>query len=220
MNLREFLEYRKDCPCCGNPLTTSFHSQRKQKIRYEDGRFIILFDLADIGHNRADYKVGYSIGLEDNSFQAEFYTYNQIRFDDETPLFLILKFQRLEKNLGTHKIYRHCITCDRYHYESNIIEIDYKKCSIGDLTVNVEFCFMILSIDEGFKVYKVLNLYSMGTTSINYGKVLINNIIYETDPKLIKLRDYLMPEFIQTGIIPFTTHDDTVNRVAKLITFS
>lgn len=214
MKLREFFEYRKECPICQTLLVTSFHSQRKQKTRYEDGRYLALFDLNALKKGSPNYKVGYSFGLEDNSWYVEFYTKDELRFHNETQLHLMDKFKALDANLKNYKIYKHCTKCKRYNYSTEYFKLDYKNASIGDISVNTEFIVMLQPIaDDTYKVYKMLNYYNTNKTWLNYGK-------YSTDNMVIDDRTMELPNMIQTGMIPFTSHDETMQRVSKLITFS
>lgn len=213
MNLQEFLNYKKECPICSSLLVTAFHSSKRQKHRYEDDRFLVLFDLNSIKKGQTTYKVGYSFGLKDNSFHIEFYTKDEIRFENETPLFLIDRFKLLDKNLTrSYKIYKHCGICNRYNYSSNEFVLNYKSCSTGDLSVHKEYAVMCRDTDNGCKVYKMLNYYSSNETWLNYGKSRSS-----LDCDNVSL-DF--PGMIKTGIIPFTTHDETIERLKLLITFS
>lgn len=210
MKLREFLNYRKECPVCQTSLITSFHSQKKQKSRYEDDRYLVLFDLNPLKSGSAKYKVGYSFGLDDNSLYVEFYTQQETRYQNETPFHLINKFKELDANLKTYKIYKHCTKCQRYSYSTDHFKLDYKACSIGEVSVNSEHIIMVQPINDGFKIYKLLNYYNSKETWLSYGKS-------KTDYDLTTLD---LPNVLQTSTIAFTSHDETMNRISKLIIFS
>lgn len=217
MKLREFFAYRKDCPVCKSPLATSFHSQKKQKVRYEDDRYLVLFDLKPIKKQQLSYKVGYSLGLDDNSVYIDFYTKDEVRLDT-SPFHLMERFRELDFNLKDYKIYKHCTACRRYNYSTEYLKLNYKNCSMGDITVNSEYIIMVHpSGGDGYKVYKMLNYYNAKETWLNYGKVKTDDIIISPNPDAAMME---LPNMLRTCIIPFTSHDETMNRLGKLITFS
>lgn len=223
MKLREFFAYKNECPMCSGTLVTSFHSKRKQKYKYEDNRFVVEFELKSLNRKQKDYKAGYSLGLDDNSFYAEFYNDKDIRFENETQQFLIDRFKELNKNLQTFRFYKSCPKCERYSYNSNEFLIDYKGCTIGELSLDVEASVMVQPTTSGYKIYKMVNYLRTKDTWLNYGKISLNEAIRYSSTKdltLFKLSNIDLPNFIQTPIIPFTTHDETMNRISKLLIFS
>jgi hypothetical protein len=219
MKLREFISYRKECPVCQNLLVTSFHSQKRQKNRYEDDRFLVIFPLNALKKGQINYKVGYSFGLDDNSFHVEFYNQDEVRFQNDSPTFLMARFKELDKNLQSYKIYKHCTNCNRYNYSTEDFNIDYKTCSIGEISIHTEHVVMAQPTEDGYKVYKMLNYYKTKETWLNYGKVSLKDIV-PRHLETLRLSDMEVPNMLQTGIIPFTTHDETMQRVGKLIIFS
>jgi hypothetical protein len=213
MKLREFLDYKKECPICQNPLNIAFHSNRRQKIRFEDNRMLILFPLDGLTKKQKHYKVGYSFGFDDNSLRIEFFTHDEIRYEDVSPRFLMDRFKSLDENLAGYKIYKHCNSCERYNYATNPLNFDYKNCSIGELSVHTEQCWLIKpAMLGGYKVYSMVTYYKSKETFINYGKV-----------KSLRENKYITDELtnhLHTGLIPFTSHDETLKRLEKLILFS
>lgn len=223
MKLREFLHYRKSCPICDDPLTVTFHSERRQKIRYQDDRLLILFPLDKIKKHQQNYKVGYSLGLDDNSLGVEFYTMNEERYCNNSPLFLITRFKELDQNLQDYKIYKHCHSCNSYNYASDYMTLDYKKCSFGELTIHTEYVIVTKPANNGLKVFKLLNYYKSKETFLNYGIVPTKAHYNLLSPKYIVgsgVKSLDLDNNIHTSLIPFTSPDEVANRLDKLILFS
>ena len=223
MNLRDFLNHKIDCPICNKILTISFHSKRKQKFRYEDGRFMVLFELNSITRGKKTYKVGYSIGLDDNSFYADFFTMDEVKFQNDTQLYLINRFKELNKNLKTYKFYKSCTNCERYTYSSNEFIIDYKNCTIGDLTIDTESFSMIKPLTSSFKIYKMVNFLNSKQTWLSYGEISLDEAIRLEGTKDIskfRLSNVDVKQFIKINIINFTTHDETMKKISNLLVFS
>jgi hypothetical protein len=212
MNLKEFLNYRYNCPICQTKLVTSFHSQRKQKIRFENNRFVVTFALDSLKRPQKNYKISYSFGLEDNSFYIDFYTKTDIKFENEVPLFLIKRFKELDKHLQDYKIYKYCSDCG-YNYGTGSFKLNYHLQNIGELCVGTEYIIMVQPVTDGFKIYKLLNYYKSGETWLSYGKITGDKI---PSP----LGGIVLPNMIRTGIIPFITREETMGRIGKLLVFS
>ncbi len=223
MNLREFIAYRETCPICKDVLVTSFHSQKKQSIRYEDDRFIVVFRMDSLKKKGIDYKVGYSFSLEDHSWYVEFYTNYDVRFENDSPNFLRERFKELDKNLGEYKFYRHCTGCCCYNYSSNDFYLDYDLGTISDLMVNVEYIGMLQPIETGFKVYKLLNDYGGNKSTLMFGKHHSENAARSEGVVLSKRAsalNFYNLDVIQTSLIKFSSQEETMERIKKLLIFS
>lgn len=215
MNLREFLDYRKTCPLCGNDLSIIFHSQKKQTIRIEDGRLLIVFRLDALKKKQIDYKVGYSFGYNDNSCYVEFYTKDNKRFDNDIPDFLIKRFKELDRNLVSYKFYRHCSKCCCYNYCSSGFHLYFKEARTNNLMVSTEYFGMNLKLGiDDYKVYKLYNNYLESKSTL----------MVEKCHSLLLARDDwgLHPGsgIIDTSLIRFTTKEETIDRIQKLLVFS
>jgi len=225
MNLKEFLEYRKICPICSDVLVTSFHSQKKQIIRYEDDRFVVIFRLDALKKKQINYKVGYSFGFENNSWHVEFYSQDDKRFENDSPNFLRDRFKELDKNLGQYKFYRHCTGCCCYNYSSQDFYLDYDLGLIEELIVNVEYIGMLQPVESGFKVYKLLNDYGGGKSTIVFGRHH-SELIARSDAGVVNKGPFITTSYgsnldmIQTPIIKFTSNEETMERINKLLIFS
>lgn len=221
MNLKEFINFRRNCPSCNTPLVTSFHSKRKQKHRYEENRIVVLFDLKSLKKGQAHFKAGYSFGLEDNSFYVDFYTQDEELIEDQTHFFLMERFKDLDNNLGAYTFYRSCDnkTCNRYFYASSSFNTDYKSCSIGDLDIFTEFVVLIQPTPDGYKICRMTNHPTGNETWLNYGRFSIEEW---ADPNIssASLADQKFVNYLKTSLIPFVGYEETLKRVNKLLIFA
>lgn len=171
MNLQKFLAFKEECPFCNNTLSFSFHSQKRQTIRYEENRLIVLFRLNGLKKHQIDYKVGYSFGLLDNSWRVEFYTQDEKRFENDSPKFLRDRFRELDTNLkSTYRFYKHCKTCCRYNYMSNVFSLDLRKPRITDLSIGNEYYGLAQPLDYAYRIIKVHLNHLQNTTSLLISK--------------------------------------------------
>ena len=218
MNLREFLDYRKTCPLCGDNLGIVFHSKKQQHSRIEENRLLIVFRLDALKKKHIDYKVGYSFGYNDNSWYAEFYTKDDRRFDNDAPDFLMKRFRELDKNLLSYKFFRHCGRCCCYNYCSNNFHLNFKEASTGSLTVETEYFGMSFKLDiDQYKIYKLINNYVDGKSKLQVGKhhsIIVARDDWGMDPY------YVSDGVIDTSLIKFTTKEETIDRIQKLLVFS
>jgi len=220
MNLQEFIDYRKICPLCEYPLKLSFHSRKQQTVKYEDNRMLFLFQLNGLKKNQIDYKVGYSFGLKDNSFYVEFYTRDEKRFENDSPEFLRIRFKELNTNLGKYCFYKHCANCECYNYSSNYFLIPLNIVHIEDIAISTEYIGMAQPFKEGFKVYKLL------TDHINFKSTLLfgrhkSDLIVKSDYGMVNfLNTSYSLDMIQTAPIKFSSKEETMNRISKLLIFS
>jgi hypothetical protein len=197
MNLREFIAYNSNCPICSSKVTFSLHSKRRQSIRYEEDRLIVLFPLESLKKNQADFKVGYSFGLDNNSIRIEFYSYDEIRMDDRTPMFLIDRFRELNKNLGFYSWVKSC-PCDRYGCVTQTFSLD-EIHSIPPLTISNEYWTFSYNV----KFIDMINIHNSNRTAIVCRK---NNEDIGSSFEIPK--------------IPFISVQETSARLQNLIPFS
>ena len=217
MNLSEFLNYKTTCPLCESDLNIVFHSQKKQSIRLEDKRLLIKFPLDALKKGQVDYKVGYSFGLEDNSWYIEFYNKVNARFDNEAPSYLIDRFKELNKNLAEYHFYRSC-PCACYYYRSNPFKLEFKSSNIGELEVHAEYIGVSQMLDEhkekSFKNFVLINDYLAGKSSFVLEK--------SASPLNVRYDHVHVPNesYTQTSLIKFTNKEETMERLKKLLVFS
>lgn len=226
MNLSEFLEYRSSCPMCGDKLTTFLHSQKQQSVKYEEDRLVFQFRMDGLRKQDAHYKVGYSFGMKDNSWYMEAYQYD-MRIDNYITTRIMERFKELDKNLGAYAFYRRCTApkCYCYNYVSNRFHLSYATGQIINLTdrgpvlrVRTEYIGMVTPLDKGFTIYKLLNDYGGNRSNLVYGrhqdKHLARSDWGQNNPPIQDM------DFLQTSIIKFSSKDETMDRIHKLLVFS
>lgn len=232
MNLQEWLNSRKNCPLCEAPLTTYLHSTKKQSIKWESGRMVVVFPLHRKGQiGGYDYKVGYSFDLTNNNFSIEFYDKDGLRIEKAIAPHLMDKFKALDKNLKTYRFYRKCNGCQKYHYSSGVFRLDLKTATLrfrDGLFVSSEYFGLIQAMERGsktpYRIYRVLNIYDPGPDitkqHTNYG----THLTYwnAATPNGV-LSDQTIPNeaaYLNLPLIPFVSSDDTLERIKKLLVFS
>jgi hypothetical protein len=223
MNLKQFFNYRKNCPLCDSPLTTYLHSKKRQVIKYENNRAVVIFPLTSIKSKKTEHKVGYSFGLDDHSFCVEFYDKNLFRYEKEVPLFLINRFKELSKNLKELRFYRVCNNCQRYNYISFSFKIDFKNNILKPWRLRSEYFGFIQNygggLDDRYRIYRVTNWHSLGNDGENESWInyWITKNVFEAEfdsPMPVPVNSLHLP------FIPFVSKEETLERIKKLILFS
>lgn len=206
MNLEDFLKYKTHCPLCSNKLNLVFHSRKRQKIRQENNRILITFAMTPLNMIEKTYNVGFSIDPHENSFFIEFYTDRGVKFE-EIPVSLLKKFHSFNTNLGAYKFYRFC-NCGNYHYESNYFCINLQTLNIGDLIIDKERFYFYY---DGYKEFELLNNYTTNKSLLG-----INRYQFEISPQTI----YNKPDWLEFSLLKFTSKEEIVERINKLLVFS
>lgn len=215
MNLQEFINFRERCPFCHLPLINKFISSRKQKIRFENDRLMIIIPIKGLRPTDPDYEAGYSFSLKDNSFAIEFYCeedrYERIsRYMRET-------FKEFHKNLSATKFrfIRACGFCFKYEVNSNIVDIDLKKSQYSSLNVyNESFLFTNKTSDD----YKFILLNNRtedagSASDLCWWKSSTDHRIEYTIPANANVKNDLQ-------LIKFVSKEETAARLNNLIIFS
>lgn len=227
MNLEEFLNYRKNCLSCGSILNMHFHSSRKQKCTYFNDRILVTINLSSIKSGSPDYKAGYSLDPVTNDFCIEFFDKSgEHWYESNVPTFLMNKFKVLDKNLGSYYIRKVCNVCDKYSYYSNDFHLDYKKCKLGQLSIASEEGVFIAPTEDNskYKAYRITNKYEQSTS---YFDML--NILSISNKNIHQINcEYLCPfkNIVQkkitnkTNLINFSSKEDLINKLGKLMIFS
>lgn len=219
MKLREFFNYRTHCLSCDSELNTSFHSMKKQRYRIVDNRLLVQFDLKPLKRGQKHYKVGYSIDYDSNDFCIEFFDQSGLQsYYKESPLFLINRFKKLDKNQGSYNIIRYCNICQKYWYSSNSFNLDYKSANLGDLAIQSEYGCFLKQHDDGYKLYKLYSYYDKLESSfdmIKISKEIFHSIRFKSvDSQVGK-------NLIKTYLIPFKeSPQDIIEKLNMLMTFS
>ena len=185
---------------------------------------IVVFSLSALvkGKTTADYKVGYSFGLDKDDFCIEFYDKNSFRLEKETPTFLIKRFKELNKNLKELKFYRHCNGCNRYNYTSKSFYLKFDTAAIlPGYEVRSEYFGLIQNFggakDDRFRVYRLLNFYYDDKGEESHLDYWITNNVYDARSDAPKPNT---STYLQLPLIRFVSQEETLERIKKLITFS
>jgi len=213
MKLREFLQINS-CPFCNSTLKLYFHPRRWQSIRYEDNRLLLIFRMNGRSKKEQNYKVGYSFDLDDNSWYIDFFMMEDVRFNNTVPNYLRTRFRNLDANLPKYRFYKSCLKCSRYECATNFFTLNFKTCKV-DLHLAHEYFGLIQSLDKGlYRICKLSNNYTVNQSSITYYRSE-TAVWARSDCGLRMNNDIQVP-----GIIKFSSNDETMNRINKLIVFS
>lgn len=220
MNLREWLNYQKNCPLCQAPLTTYLHSSRRQSVRWDEERMIVVYPLHDKKLS-SDYNVGYAFSLSSNQFGIEFYNKEGAVRVENSPFHLMDKFKSLDRNLRHYKFYCCCSSCQRYHYSSDVFRLDLKSSTFypeSGLSVFSEYFGLIQVMEKDsktlYRIYRLLNNYFNSSSQLIYWG--------SNDPQET-LWDKTVPygaEFLDLPLIDFISPEETLSRIQKLLVFS
>jgi len=208
MDLDNFLKYRSHCPLCSNNLNLIFHSKKRQKIRKENGRTLIILPMDPINRrNEKLYHAGFSLSPNDNSLFVDFYD-DKNQLIEIIPVSLLKKFHYFNHNLGSYKFYKICNICNKYYYESDYFDLDLPNSRVGKFHVSYEFFSMYKPIQDGYQCFKLLNNYDYDESTLHFYKSA-DQQTYPCNEKSMKL-----------DLIKFTSKNETMNRLEKLILFS
>lgn len=213
MILREFINHRHECPLCDFPLTTTFHSKKWQNMKYIDDRMVVMFRMDGLKKKQKDYKVSYCFGLEDNSWYVDFYTKDEELIGLETQDHLRVRFKELNKNLKGYRFYKYCSRCGCYMYSSNFFELDFKKALISDLHIVDEHFGMAVEVENGFKIYKLINNPKKNQSIIMCSKNA-SDVWARADCNLSD------QDMVQVPLIKFSSREEVIDRLKKLLVFS
>jgi len=235
MTLNEFLQYKDKCPVCGYKLGTFLHSEKQQKMKFENDRVVFEFRMDPLKRKQVAYQVGYSFGIEDNSWQLEIYR-DGFRIESYFTTDLLNRFKQLDSNLGAFKFYKRCNSsfCGCFNYSSNKFKVKYngtllflendnslfvktEYVGIADQLPNPHSMGAMVETRE-YKIYKILNDYKTQSTNLIFGRCK-NEEIARADwgiynPPIDSLEMIMLP------LIKITPKNELVERLNKLITFS
>lgn len=227
MNLNDWLSYRSNCPLCDCPLTTFLHSKRRQSVKYEEGRLVVIFPRNNLYKKRShpELNIAYSFDLYTNSFCIEFYDKDNIRLENWFDNSLMERFKILNKNLGKYRFYRQCESCQRFNYSSNDFSLSLETALLSkEITVATEFFQFIQTLDTTkgklpFRIYRLLNCYGP-RQSLKIGSYLSYwDDLYPNGNTLIQY-PHPKAQNIDLPLIPFVGPEETLARIQKLLIFS
>ncbi|CAB4196586.1 hypothetical protein UFOVP1290_106 [uncultured Caudovirales phage] len=200
MNLEEFLNYQPKCLACGSSLKTAFHSNKKQNINIINDRFEAKFKLGNLHHKQKHYYVIFSISLKDNSFFVDFY--DKYQLITNISISILNRFKTFDTNNSYYQIFRLC-KCNKYNYTSNLFKLDYKECSIKDLSVRTEY----LELQHHNHNYEIINWHDNQET---WFTIINNNNSFLSS----------VPDMVKIPIINMNNKDYIVNRLNNLLIFT
>jgi len=219
MKLREFLNYRTHCIACGSELNTTFHSKKKQNHSILNDRLLIKIDLKSLKKGQKHYKVGYSIDCDNNDFCIEFFDQTGKQWHDkESSLFLIDRFKKLDKNHGSYSIIKYCNICNKYCYNSNLFDLDYKTANLGELSVRGEYGCFFKPYDDGYKAYKLHSFYDKEESTFDIIKIS-NECLQSLRHKNVDSQ--MGNSLIKTHVIKFgESQNEIIDKLNTLVIFS
>jgi hypothetical protein len=216
MNLQEFIDKRTHCPFCNTALVTQFISDRKQKIRLQDGRLLVVFVMKGLYVNQQDYEVGYSFSLEDETFRIEFFT--EWDTSNYVPMHLIDKFKKFHDNLSSCKFKRTCTFCNRYTMSSTPFGLNFKTLQFDHslpFGIMYEAYGFTMPIEDGFKIMHLSNFYfDLNKSNLTW---------FRSDTELPAQLNYPLPNNrseMALPFIPFVSREETTKRLNNLIVFA
>lgn len=198
-------------------LITQFISSRKQKIKLENDRFVVVFVMKAMSLNQPDYEVGYAFNPKDNTFCIEFYS--EWDHHGHVPMHLIDKFKEFHKNLGACKFIRKCAFCNRYSKTSTEFNLDFKTGTIDTkiydgLQVAHESFGLSIPTDGGFKIMFLNNFPTISKSEIFW---------FRSDSESGARIDWILPQKhnkVLVEFVPFVSKNDTTKRINNLLTFA
>jgi hypothetical protein len=224
MKLKEFIEYRSCCPICDTVLDTTQLLFSKQTINKTEGdRFISIFTLKSLDNRLPDYKAAYSIGLEDNSLQVEFYSEWSNHHFAQVPMHLIEKFKNYYNNnsqtgLG-YRFDKMCSYCRRYKISSNFFPILLKTCNIGEIKIRLEMFGLSLPKNDGYTNIVLANHY---TQDDSFSKMRWWHVPEKDAARDTPRLDIPYPATTsdkKIPLLPFVSKEETARRLENLLMF-
>lgn len=215
MNLQEFINLRDKCPFCDHILTTQFISDRKQKTKIDNNRFIAILIMRGMRSCEPDDEVGYSFGLTDTSLTIEFY--NEWDMKNYVTNHMIKIFKLFHQNMSNTKFLfiRACRFCFKYEMYSKIIDINLKKSQYSSIEICNE-SFMFTSItDDGYKFILLDNHigYDNPSSQLCWWRSSVDYKISDSIPHDCSEENSL-------PLIAFLSKNETAERLNNLIIFA
>lgn len=213
MNLQEFIDLRSHCPMCGTSLITNFISDRKQKNRFENDKYVAKLVMRGMRSCEPDYEVGYHFGLRDNSLSIEFY--NEWDMSASASMYMVKIFKDFHKNMANtkFKFVRSCGFCFHYEMLSGPIDINLKSSTYGDVIPFKESFIFTTQTEENNKVVLLENNIEKSSSNLYWWRDEGNVRIGWTQP-------FRSSKITELPLIPFISKEETNRRLNTLITFA
>lgn len=220
MSLKEFLEFRKECPICNNPnLSVYFTSKKNQEHFLENASYTVKIPLLDLNHQRAG-NVCYSFALDSNAFWIDFCDKHGNKMDNSCHISFLKKFLKLNKNMMLQRFYKICGSCKRYNYISSYFQFDLKSGTLNGLEGNdTEYFGLIQKRENDYKLFRIINYFDTQRSTIEYGFDYKINSLY-ADSESDNSWDEPVFYALEMPLINFTSEERIIERLNKLIIFS
>lgn len=221
MSLKEFLEFRKECPICNNPnLSTYFTSKKNQEHLLDSDCYTIKMPLLDLSHQRQG-DICYSFSLNDDTFWIDFCDKQGNEMRDHCPNSFLKRFIKLSSNMRIQYFYKLCDSCKRYNYISSSFVFDLKSGTTTAkfkeaIEIDTEYLGLFQKRENDYKLFRIINYFDKCKSSVEYG----------FDDKLDSLStDSAIPNepnfyTLEMPMISFTSEEKMIDRLSKLIVFS
>jgi len=217
-SVKEFINYRPQCPLCSKNLSLAFKGKTRKLIRYEDNRVLIKKDMYTLNKHRL-YSFIYSINMNDNTFYVDFSNARGEVLSNIVPVSYIQGFNKYNKS-NTGVFYRFCTNCCCYSYNTNYFAIDMKNSKLGNFYVSEEYISTYKKIGEdNYRVYRITNQYDKNTSVVDW----FNTNSTELNLKLRMEWDYMYytnDNMLKVSLQKIDNIDNLINRLEKLIIFS
>ena len=213
MNLQDFIGLRSHCPMCNSALITRFISDRKQKNKIIENRYVAILVMRGMRSCEPDYEVGYSFGMQDNSLSIEFY--NEWDMSGSASNYMVKIFKDFHKNMSNTKFrfIRTCGLCFKYELRSQPINIDLKTASYSSIDASTESFVFTTSTDVGFKFIRLDSHIEWNVSDLWWWRD-------EHDYKLEWPLKSTCSHRLALPYIPFISKEETNECLDKLILFS
>lgn len=220
MSLKEFLEFRKECPICDNPnLSVYFTSKKNQEHFLENTSYTVKIPLLDLSHQRVG-DVCYSFALDSNAFWIDFCDKQGNKMDNFCPTSFSKKFLKLNKNMVLQYFYKICSSCKRYNYISRSFQFDLKSGTLNGLVgSDTEYFGLIQKQENDYKLFRIINYLGTQRSTIEYGFDNKINSLY-ADSEIDNSWDEPVFYTLEMPLINFTSEEKMIERLNKLIIFS
>lgn len=209
MNLREFLEYRKQCPLCDSKLDAVYLFNRTRFVSNIDGEVQVTIKLDPLSRMQKTYNVTYCLGLDSNLFKVEFSNKDSVRYQDKIDIFLHERLKDLNKNMKGYSFLQVCNDCRNYHYVSSKFNLESTMSTYPSIDIHYEQFTLIQSLSGSkAKIFRLTNYESQSELMIREEY----HVFGETNTA--KFETLMLP------LIPFVSKEQTLERLKNLLIFS
>lgn len=193
MNLKEFFDYKTNCPLCDTKLELHYNSMSKQQcLVINDSKFCVKIPRRNFKH-KIEYYVEHIFDMVSEEYYIEFYNKENVRLDK-------IHLDKWRYRVNMAYLYKHCFKCNNFNYNADLSKIKNRY--------NLNFTFEQYTLNDKSNRFMLQNYIKSNHSIILYGK------IYDDG----KISPFI--NRIETEVIPFTTKDKILNKLQTLVTFS